>query len=332
MEIQQEIDLSPYNSFKVPAVAAEFATLSDAQQLPELLDYATTQHVPVLMLGEGSNVLLVNDFPGLVIHMALLGIRWDEHRKQVTVAAGENWHNFAMSCMKNGFHGIENLALIPGSVGAAPVQNIGAYGVELEQFIQSVEVFDRAQGNFRHLNRSECEFGYRDSIFKHEAGSGLIITSVTLQLGEWQPVLSYGGLREAMGSASPSPELLFDTVCQIRRSKLPDPKQLGNAGSFFKNPLISDDKYKKLKEEFPDLPSYPSDASGLVKIPAAWLLDKLGWKGRERGAAAVHEHHALVLVNKGEALGEEIYLLAQEMSTSVLTRFGIALQPEVRIF
>ncbi len=332
MEIQQEVDLSQYNSFGVPAVAAEFAQLTQTDQLPDLLAYADKQHLPLLILGEGSNVLLVNDFPGLVVHMALTGIAWQPDCKRVTVAAGENWHEFVRSCMNNEFHGLENLALIPGSTGAAPVQNIGAYGVELEQFVHTVEVFDREQNQIRQLSHADCEFAYRDSVFKHDGGGRFIITNMTLQLGDWSPVLRYEGLREALGTEQPSPQQLFDAVCQIRQSKLPDPKSLGNAGSFFKNPVISDDKYKNLLEEIPDLKAYSSGEAGLVKVPAAQLLDTLGWKGRQRGPAGVHDDHALVLVNRGGASGEDLFLLAQEMSANVLSRFGIALQPEVRIF
>ncbi len=332
MEIKQEVDLRPYNSFGVAAVAAELVELAEAGQLPDMLEYADSHHLPVLLLGHGSNVLFVNGFPGLVIHVATKGIQWDEFNKQVSVAAGENWHDFVSQCMKKGFHGIENLALIPGSVGAAPVQNIGAYGVELEQFLVSVEVFDRRTGTFSSLTHAQCGFAYRDSIFKQDQGSNLIITNVCLQLGAWTPEVRYKGLEQALEGQTLTPQLLYDTVCQIRQSRLPDPDQLGNAGSFFKNPVISDDKYMKLLKEFPGLPHYPSAESGFVKLPAAWLLDALGWKGKQRGAAAVHQDHALVLVNpEGKASGEDILLLAQAMSSSVLTHFGIALQPEVRI-
>ncbi len=332
MEIQQQVDLKSFNSFAVSAIAAEFAEVTDPAQLPMLFDYAESSYLPVFLLGGGSNLLWVNDFPGLVIHMANKGMEFDEANTRVQVAAGEGWHHLVTRCIEKSFYGIENLALIPGSVGAAPVQNIGAYGVELASYVDQVSVYDRGQKCFRVLDREDCEFSYRDSLFKQEAGQGLVITGVTLQLSrDWEPVLDYPALRDQLSSDSPAPQQVFDTVCAIRRSKLPDPANLGNAGSFFKNPVISIDKYKILKEEFSDIPSYPTEDPELVKLPAAWLLDTLGWKGRQRGAAAVHDQHALVLVNPGTASGEDIYLLAQEMSSAVLSRFGIALQPEVTI-
>lgn len=332
MEIQQEVDLRPYNSFGVSAIAAEFAEVLDPALLPELYDYADQEQLPVFLLGGGSNVLWVNDYPGLVLYMANRGVQFDEVTGRVQAAAGENWHNLVTSCMQNGFHGLENLALIPGSVGAAPVQNIGAYGVELERYVVRVSVYDRVARSFRSLDRASCQFAYRDSLFKQAQGRDLVITGVELQLDKhWQPVLDYPALREALPSASPTAREVYDTVCTIRSSKLPDPAVLGNAGSFFKNPLVSRDKYKKLLKKYPSIPCYETDDAELVKIPAAWLLDCLGWKGRSRGAAAVHEHHALVLVNPGAARGEDVYLLAQQMSSSVLSEFGIALQPEVRI-
>jgi len=239
------------------------------------------------------------------------------------------------TCMNKGFHGLENLALIPGTAGAAPVQNIGAYGVELADFVVSVRVFDSTELRFRTLDREACEFDYRHSLFKQPAGADLVITEVELQLHrDWQPDTRYSALSEALqqaGISEPTPQQLFDTVCQVRLSKLPDPATLGNAGSFFKNPVVSEQKYRSLQADFPAMPAFPTDEPGLVKIPAAWLLDSLGWKGQTRGGAAVYDRHALVLVNKDRASAEDIFMLAQDMSSKVLTRFGIALQPEVRI-
>ena len=247
LQIQQEVDLRSYNCFGVSAIAAEFVALEEPQLLPEVCAYADQQRLPTLILGGGSNILFVNDFPGLVIRMAGGGVSWEEATGKVEVSAGENWHEFVELCMNKGFHGLENLALIPGTTGAAPVQNIGAYGVELEQFVVSVTVYDRQQGEFRRFSHADCEFAYRDSIFKGQQGSRLTIVDMQLQLQrQWQPNISYQALSEALDTAEPSPRQLFDAVCQVRSSKLPDPAKLGNAGSFFKNPLISNAKYQTL--------------------------------------------------------------------------------------
>ena len=235
---------------------------------------------------------------------------------------------------------MENLALIPGTVGGAPIQNIGAYGVEIAQFISEVEVLELETGKIRLFTRKECEFAYRDSIFKNQLSNQIVVLSVSFQLNQGRPPnISYPSLYEAIeieltkisGGPEVTPQLIFDTVCRIRRAKLPDPAVIGNAGSFFKNPVVSQSKHDQLRDQFPDLPSFSISDTDLVKIPAAWLLDQAGWRGRSRGAAGVHKDHALVLVNLGEATGEEILLLAQEMSQSTLDRYGIALETEVRI-
>lgn len=329
--IQQDADLSRFNSFGVAARSAWFMALESRDDVEQARDFAADRAVPILVLGEGSNILFVNDFPGLVLQMANKGVELDD-AAAVTVQAGENWHEFVTLCMNSGLHGLENLALIPGTVGAAPVQNIGAYGAELEQFLVSVQACDLASGQWHTLDRQACEFAYRSSLFKRDTRNQWLIYSLTLALSrDWQPNLEYGALRQALGEGSkPAPQELFDAVCRIRRSKLPDPAELGNAGSFFKNPLISAERYQALQEEFPEIPAFAAEP-GLVKVPAAWLLEQAGWKGKRRGAAGVHEQHALVLVNHGGASGEDLYLLAQDMSSSVLQRFGIALQPEVRI-
>lgn len=331
--IQQDADLRPFNSFGVSARAAWLMEIEDRDDVEEARRFAVDNGLPVLVLGEGSNILFVNDFPGLVLHVSNQGMQLTEPGA-VTVQAGENWHEFVTQCMNSGLHGLENLALIPGTVGAAPVQNIGAYGAELEQFLVSVEACDLATGHWQTLDRQACEFAYRSSLFKRDSESRWLIFSLTLALSrDWVPNLEYGALREALaeqGDTEPSPRQLYDTVCRIRQSKLPDPAALGNAGSFFKNPLISTDRYQALQEEFPAIPAFAAEPE-LVKVPAAWLLEQAGWKGKRRGAAGVHEQHALVLVNHGGASGEDLFLLAQDMSNSVLQRFGIALQPEVRI-
>ena len=330
--IRYDVDLRPFNSFGVSANAAQYILLDDFSDLPAIIDYSKAMDLSVLLLGGGSNLLLIDDFPGLVIHMGIQGVRFDASSGSVTASAGENWHSLVENCLNRGFHGLENLALIPGSVGAAPIQNIGAYGVELEQFLDSVGVYDSRQDDFRRLSREQCQFAYRDSLFRQEQGEGLIITDIRLKLHRhWQANTSYRALRQHLGTDNPAHRQLFEAVCQIRGSKLPDPAVMGNAGSFFKNPVIAVEKYHQLRKEIPQLPAYTTPEQGKVKIPAAGLLDALGWKGCRHGRAAVHSKHALVLVNTGEASGAEINQLAVKMCNSVFRHFGIILVPEVRV-
>jgi len=335
--LQQDVDLSAHNSFGVQARAAWFVAVDSSEDALLGLNHAREHQLPVLILGAGSNVLLLQDFPGVVLHLDNKGIEVEESTSRIRAAAGENWHELVQYCMNNGLHGLENLALIPGTVGAAPVQNIGAYGVELSESFVELEALNLITGELEILDCEACDFEYRDSLFKRTPETPRLILNVTLQLSaEWQPRLDYHGLRDALPEAGgnsealPSPRQVFDTVCAIRRSKLPDPAELGNAGSFFKNPVVSQAKYDSLKDRYTDLPGYP-DEEGLVKIPAAWLIEQSGWKGKRRGAAGVHTEHALVLVNHGGASGEDIFLLAQAVSASVLEGFGIALSPEVRL-
>lgn len=332
MEIQQDIDLTPYNSFGVSQRAAYFAEIQQLSDLHQAREFAASSHLPLLVLGEGSNTLFINDYRGLILFMNCKGRELLPGAGMLRAGAGENWHELVMFCLKNKLYGLENLALIPGTVGAAPIQNIGAYGVELEQFFVELEAFDLKTGEIRHLSKADCQFAYRDSIFKQDPMQKLVVLSVSLQLAETPaPALAYVGLKEALEGQEITPQSLFDAVCRIRRSKLPDPKVLGNAGSFFKNPIVSRSKYETLRKAHPDIPSWNTDDPDLVKLPAAWLLEQKGWKGRQRGGAAVHEDHALVLVNQDNATGEEVLLLAQDMSSSVLQEFGINLQTEIRI-
>lgn len=332
MLIHERVSLKPYNSFGIDVEAAAFASVHDLNELHAALGYASRHGIPVQTLGGGSNVLFTADYPGLVLHMAFRGIEVLNEQGLVKVAGGENWHEFVSFCLKNSLYGIENLALIPGTAGAAPIQNIGAYGVELEQFVSEVEVFDTVDGTVIHMDRAACEFSYRDSVFKQGNSPSLLVLSLTLQLlTEPRPNTTYRALQEALAGQPVTPKAVFDTVCEIRRSKLPDPAVLGNAGSFFKNPIVSRQKYEALLKDYPTMPCFETEDKDLVKLPAAWMLDRLNWKGRERGQAGVHREHALVLVNRGSARGEEVMLLAQEMSSSVLAHFGIALETEVRI-
>lgn len=331
-QIQQQVQLAPYNSFGVPARAAHFADVRSVDELRSALDFASDNTLPVYILGGGSNVLFINDYPGLICHMNIRGITRLPEPGRVRASCGENWHKFVTYCMSNSLHGYENLALIPGSVGAAPIQNIGAYGVELDRFFVELEALDRERGAVCIFSRVDCGFGYRDSIFKQQANQRYVVLSVTFQLAaNGVPNVDYQALKEALPDHGVTPQQIYEKVCQIRRSRLPDPATLGNAGSFFKNPIVSRGKYQALRSEHENMPAYDTEDAGLVKIPAAWLLDTAGWKGKRRGPAAVHSEHALVLVNPGEACGEDILLLAQEMSSSILTRFGITLVPEVQI-
>ena len=333
MNIQTDFDLKPYNSFAVSQMAKHFARVECLEDLQLALDYAEQHFLPVHFLGQGSNTLFVQDYPGLIVMMACEGIDASAESGLVTAACGEGWHQLVKLCLEKGLYGLENLALIPGTVGAAPVQNIGAYGVELEQLLHSVKVYNRATATVETLDREHCEFSYRDSIFKNDGEKRLVVLSVTLQLSTERGVsLTYPALKEFLtDKPEPSPQDVFEAVCSIRRSKLPDPAEIGNAGSFFKNPMISREKFNKLQEENPQIPGFDTDDKDLVKVPAAWFIEQAGWKGRRKEDAGVHEQHALVLVNYGQASGEQILMLAQDISNSVLQKFGIALQPEVQI-
>lgn len=332
MDIQKQVDLAPYNSFAVSQKAAYFAQIQQTSDLHQAREFAASRQLPILVLGEGSNILFIKDYPGLVLYINCKGRELLPSAGMLRAAAGENWHELVSFCLKNNLYGIENLALIPGTVGAAPIQNIGAYGVELEQFFVELEAFDLKTGEIRQMTKADCEFGYRDSIFKQNPAQKWVVLSVSLQLAQQPaPALDYAGLKEALAGQAITPERVFDAVCAIRRRKLPDPKLIGNAGSFFKNPVISRSKHEALRQLHPDIPGWATADADLIKLPAAWLLEQKGWKGKSRGGAAVHSDHALVLVNQDNATGEEILLLAQDMSSSILQSFGIALQTEVRI-
>jgi UDP-N-acetylmuramate dehydrogenase len=343
MAILENYDLRAHNSFAISARARYFAEVSNVDELQQALGDAAQLNVPVLVLGGGSNLLFVQDFPGLVIHITMRGIQVSASEKSsvtVTAAAGENWHHFVNYCLNHGYYGLENLALIPGSVGAAPVQNIGAYGVELRDFFVELAALLIDTGEIVHLNLQQCRFGYRDSIFKQELKNRAVVLSVSFRLST-EPCLrtAYGSLQTALAHhARPiTPADVFAAVCAVRRSKLPDPAVLGNAGSFFKNPIIAIEHYTLLLEKYPDLPSYTlhlqnsSEKTGFIKIPAAWLIEKTGWKGKRLGEVGVHTEQALVLVNHGGGSGQQVLDLAVSISESVATTFGIHLEPEVQV-
>ncbi len=341
MKLTDNADLRPYNSFGVAARAACLAEIEHGEELEPATALAEERGLPVLLLGGGTNVLFAGDFPGLVLLMRNRGVEIDRESGVVKAAAGENWHELVRTCLEVGLYGLENLALIPGSAGAAPVQNIGAYGVELESFFVGLELFDCADSSLREMSREDCKFSYRDSVLKQsQVQSRLqplsppqprVVCSLTLQLPrEPAPNLSYPALAEELeGIAEPKPQDVFEAVCRIRRRKLPDPAEIGNAGSFFKNPIISQDEFEQLSSRYHSPPSFPAKEG--VKVSAGWLLDQCGFKGYEKGAAGVYERHALILVNRGGATGRELHQLAMEMRDSVHSEFGIILEPEVRI-
>ncbi|TAE33535.1 MAG: UDP-N-acetylmuramate dehydrogenase [Cytophagales bacterium] len=340
LNVQSNVSLKPYNTFGIQATARYWADVQTPNDLQTLLQLADYNQVAKLILGGGSNLLLTGNVEGMVIRMNIQGIelvRENDTHWWVKAGAGVNWHAFVIYCVKHGYAGVENLSLIPGTVGAAPMQNIGAYGVEIEQVFESLEAVNRQTGEVRTFTREECKFGYRESVFKHELKDQYIITSVTFQLDK-SPTFhtSYGAIRETLDQMGVTPDTLSikavsDAVVQIRRSKLPDPAQIGNAGSFFKNPEISREHYDQLLSQFPDMPGYPLADTDQVKVPAGWLIEHCGWKGYRRGDAGVHAKQALVLVNYGGAVGQEILNLAYEVRQSVGERFGITINPEVNI-
>jgi UDP-N-acetylmuramate dehydrogenase len=290
------------------------------------------------ILGGGSNILLTKNYDGLVVKVEIMGkdvIAEDDSSITLRVGSGENWHQFVMYCVDRNYGGIENLSLIPGTVGAAPMQNIGAYGVEIKKNILGVEAIEISTGDVRYFDNEGCRFGYRESIFKHDVKDQFLISSITLKLTkrDHQFNISYGAIDETLkkfGVQNLSIKAISDAVINIRSSKLPDPARIGNAGSFFKNPSIQADLMDSIKKDFPSLPSYPS-GDGLVKIPAAWLIEQCGWKGKTFDNIGVHQHQALVLVNYGGGDGEKIWELAMKIKESVKEKFSISLQPEVNV-
>lgn len=338
MNIQQNVSLKPYNTFGLDVLAKEFVVVNTLEELCILCAAFNLSNRKLLILGGGSNVLLTQDFDGMVIKMNLKGIEVvgqnDEH-VWVKAMAGEVWHEFVLYCIANNLAGVENLSLIPGCVGAAPMQNIGAYGVEIKDTFDCLEAVEIATGDVVVFNREECQFGYRESIFKQEAKGKYIIASVTFRLSLNPSFnVSYGAIQQTLekqGISELSLKAISDAVVHIRKTKLPDPKVLGNAGSFFKNPEITTAQYNELKERFADIPGYPA-GTGMVKVAAGWLIEQCGWKGKVVGNTGSHKDQALVLVNYGQATGVEIWQLAMSIQASVLEKFGITIMPEVNVF
>ena len=338
MIIHENISLKEHNTFGVNVSARYFAEVSDLYGLKYALEFAKINHQTTLILGGGSNILFTGDFAGLVIQLNLKGITEEilnENEVLVTAKAGENWHAFVQFSLRQNYGGLENLSLIPGNVGTSPMQNIGAYGTEIKDTFVRCLVLNLETLETEEFSHEQCRFGYRDSIFKQEGKGKYVILEVTFKLTRKNHLIKtdYGAIQselEKLGITSPSIQDISRAVINIRQSKLPDPKVLGNAGSFFKNPTISVEQFTEVQERFPEIPNYPG--GNLVKVPAGWLIEQCGWKGKQIGNVASHEQQALVIVNKtGTASGKEIFDFSAGIIDSVKEKFGIELEREVNI-
>jgi UDP-N-acetylmuramate dehydrogenase len=335
MQIQENISLKAYNTFGIEVRASHFAHFKSAEELAELLREGRA--LPALVLGGGSNLLFTKDVEGLVIKNEIRGIRKvkeDEDFVYVQVGAGENWHGFVLHCIANGWAGVENLALIPGNVGASPMQNIGAYGVEIKDVFHELKAYHIEEKANYTFGLKECEFGYRESVFKRKYRGQFVIVDVSFRLRK-KPVFntSYGAIEqelERMGIRELSIEAIANAVINIRSSKLPDPTVTGNAGSFFKNPEINAEQFLNLQQKFPSIVSFALP-NGHFKLAAGWMIEQCGWKGVRRGDAGCHPKQALVLVNYGNASGMDIYRLSEEIEQCVVNQFGVRLEREVNI-
>jgi UDP-N-acetylmuramate dehydrogenase len=334
LQLQYDVPLRPFNTFGIDSRARVFLPVQSVDDLRAVRQSAELRALPRLVLGGGSNILLTGDVDGLVLQMRGRGVDIvgeTDDAVLVRAAAGENWHGLVQSTLERGLPGLENLSLIPGSVGAAPIQNIGAYGSEIRDVFHSLTAFDVDSGELLILDRAACRFAYRDSVFKHELKDRAVILDVTFALPKrWQANLAYAELAreiEARGIGVPDARAVSDAVIAIRRRKLPDPEQIGNAGSFFKNPVVSKEKRDALLAAHPQLVSH-AQADGSYKLAAGWLIDQCGWKGRSLGNAGVYEKQALVLVNRGEARGTEIAALARAIQEDVARAYGVMLEPE----
>lgn len=336
LQIQENVSLKNFNTFGVEAKARYFVEINHKDELAELFMDPQWQQTNTLVLGGGSNMLLLNDYDGLVIRINIRGIEHRISRDDVFVeaGAGEVWNDLVNFCVIRGYAGMENLSLIPGSVGASPIQNIGAYGVELKDVFHSCNAFEPATGNFTTFTKADCHFGYRESIFKNELKGRYIIVSVKFDLSLIPNFnLKYGAIEEELKKrniTSPTIKDISQVVSHIRVSKLPDPSTIGNAGSFFKNPVISREAFEAVQSKFPDVVNYPA-GEGLVKLAAGWLIEQCGWKGKVVGHTGTWKNQALVLVNHGGATGGEVYNFSSQIIDSVYTKFGVMLQREVNI-
>ena len=338
MQILSDYSLKKHNSFGIDASAQYFTEINSIAEFKELQQQTVYKTNPLLIIGGGSNILFTKNFKGLVIKNNLLGIQvvtQDDEHVLVKAAAGENWHSFVLWCVNNNYGSVENLSLIPGCVGASPMQNIGAYGVEIKDVCHKVHTIDLQTAEEKTFTNTDCKFGYRESIFKHTCKNKYLITAVIFKLNK-KPVFntSYGAIEQelkTMGIGQLSIKAISNAVIHIRSSKLPNPTEIGNAGSFFKNPEVSRQKHDELKQQFQNLVAYALD-TGNYKLAAGWLIEQCGFKGKRFGDAGVHTNQALVLVNYGTAKGEEIYNLSQQILDTVKNTFGITLEREVNIY
>ena len=334
MQIEKGVSLKPYNTFGLPAVARSLVRIACDADVRGVVDHPQLGRAPKFVLGGGSNIVLTRDMPQVVLKIEVRGMRLVQESGDawiVEFGAGENWHDCVAWTVAQGYPGLENLALIPGTAGAAPVQNIGAYGLELADRFESLDAVDLVTGRSVQLGGPYCKFGYRDSVFKHALAGRSVIMRLRLRLPRpWRPVLGYLDLERKIaqtGIAEPDPRQVFDWVCAIRRAKLPDPSCVGNAGSFFKNPLVTPEQCRDIIGRDPEVVHYPM-ADGRIKLAAGWLIDSCGWKGKTVGKAGVYEKQALVLVNRGDAIGSEVMTLARAIQESVYGKFGIRLELE----
>ncbi|REC47938.1 UDP-N-acetylmuramate dehydrogenase [Chryseobacterium pennipullorum] len=336
--MQENFSLKPYNTFGVDAKSKYFTDIRTIDELRDALSFSKQHHLPLLFLGGGSNILLTRDFDGLAIKIDLTGISREEindNEVLVTAKAGENWHELVMYCLKNNYGGLENLSLIPGNVGTSPMQNIGAYGTEIKDVFVNCQVLDLEDQTLKVFNLEQCRFGYRDSVFKQEGKGRYVILEVTFKLTrkDHHTKTEYGAIRselDHLGIKNPTIQDISNAVIHIRQSKLPDPKEIGNAGSFFKNPTIPLAQFEALKQQFENIQGYPN--GDMVKVPAGWLIEQCGWKGKQLGNVASHKLQSLVIINAtGEATGKEIFDFSTQIIKSVQERFGIELEREVNI-
>ena len=337
MNVQENSSLKPYNTFGIDATARYFVSFGNLAELEEILNSKLKTQNSKLVLGGGSNILLTKNFDGMVLKNEIKGIdvvREDEDHVYVKAGAGENWHRLVLYCVNNNYAGIENLSLIPGNVGASPMQNIGAYGVEIKDVFHELEAFHKNEKSIQKFSLSDCEFGYRESVFKNKLKDQFVISSVTYRLNK-KPSFntSYGAINQELekrGVKELSIQAISQAVINIRTSKLPDPKEIGNAGSFFKNPVILNEQFHELKNVFSDIVAFPSGKDH-TKLAAGWLIEQCGWKGYRKGDAGCYPKQALVLVNYGDAKGKEIFELSEEIIASVQKKFGVRLEREVNI-